>query len=270
MNDDITSLIGLKSTDVLTCTQVTKNDVWYFYVTLVNHGARCQDCGTFSTKIKEYRKKEIDHAVLLNKKAKIIYNARRFTCPNCGKTFFEENPFTDPGDFTSQATIKNVLILLKEYNQTFASVARQVNLSKTEVMHIFDEHVQVKRKPLDESICLDEFYFSRKAKKKFALMILSFSHGNIIDILPSREKHSLHSYFHDIPIEERNLVRYVSIDMYDTYRDICRTMFPNALICVDSFHVMKWVSKALDDVRIRILHKYEDEYGGARGSLRRN
>lgn len=66
----------------------------------------------------------------------------------------------------------NVLKLLKEYNQTFASVGRATGLTRAEVIKIFDEHVQVKRREFSECAGMDEFYFSRKASRKYALMIL--------------------------------------------------------------------------------------------------
>lgn len=94
MIDSITSFLGLKDSEVEYCKDVVKNNTTYFYVRLVNRGGRCKQCGTFTKDIKEYRNKKIVHSFLLNESSLIIYNARRFLCPKCGKTFYEDNPFS--------------------------------------------------------------------------------------------------------------------------------------------------------------------------------
>ena len=46
--------------------------------------------------------------------------------------------------------------------------------------------------------------------------------------------------------------------MNDNYRDLIPIFFKNATIVADSFHVVKHVSKALDDVRKRVMRRFED------------
>lgn len=258
MIDSITSLLGLKDKEVEYCKEVIKNKTHFFYIRLINRGMRCHNCGTYTRNIKEYRDKRIRHSILLNEPCEIIYNARRFVCPKCGKTFYENNPFTNQYSKISDYTIDNTLQLLKNYNETFSSVARKVNLSKTQVINIFDEHVQINRKELSLAIGIDEFYFSRHARRKYALMILSLNKGYVVDLLPSREKHRMRSYFHRIPKEERQTVKFVSIDMNENFREIVKDYFPWAKLCADPFHVMRLVNDALDKIRIKTLHQYDD------------
>lgn len=263
MSDSITSVIGLKETDVDYCREVLRKnkglDHHLIYVRLVNRGRFCPNCGSFTKRIKEYRTKNIEHATYLNERCTIIYSARRFLCTRCGTTFFEKDPFESQYSGISDKTVENILKLLKEYNQTFSSVAKAVGISKTEVIKIFDEHVQVERKPLSECVGMDEFYFSRHASHKYALLILSLNKGYVIDMRSSREKHRIISYFRSIPKEERDIVKYFSIDMNDNYREAISVCFPKALICIDPFHVIKNLNKALDNIRLRILRLYSDD-----------
>lgn len=259
MIDSITSLLGLKDREVEYCKEVVKNKTHFFYIRLVNRGQRCHNCGTYTRDIKEYRNKKINHAVLLNEPCVIVYNARRFKCPKCGTTFYENNPFTHQYSKISDTTIDNTLQLLKNYNETFSSVARKVNLCKAQVINIFDEHVQVERKELSSAIGVDEFYFSRHARKKYALMILSLNKGYVIDLLPSREKHRMRSYFHRTTKEERQNVKFVSIDMNENFREIVKDYFPWAKLCADPFHVIRLVNDALDKIRIKTLHQYDND-----------
>lgn len=263
MNDSITSIIGLREDEVEFCKEVISvkdgHDVHTFFVRLVNRGGRCLNCGTFTKNIKEYKERSIKHSIFLHDLCIIKYSSRRFLCPHCGTTFSEDNPFQKKYKALSDKTVDNALELLKNYNETFASVARKVHLSKTEVMTIFDEHVQVDRMPLSKSFAIDEFYFSRKARKKFAVMILSLDKGYVIDFLPNREKHSLISYFRSISLEECNQVQYISMDLFDNYRDAVSICFHNAKICADPFHVIKLINKALDNVRLDLLRHVQDK-----------
>ena len=195
----------------------------------------------------------------------VIYHQRRYICPHCGKTFVEFNSFIADHSHFSTITINNTLSLLKDYNQTFSSVSRLVNLSVTEVIDIFDRYVQIERKPLQEIICIDEFYFSRHSKNKFSCLLIGFKNGLILDVLESRKKSYLRNYFRMIDPKERNIVRFVSMDMYENYRDMINIYFPNVLCYVDSFHVIKNINDALNKIRCKVMNRYKhsktsDEY----------
>lgn len=238
---------------------VSKNNQNYYYITLVSRGNFCPECNTFSKKIHGYKNKTIKHSILLKEDLNIIYRQRRYICPNCNKTFIESNPFTSNHSKFTNMTITKTLQLLKDYNQTFSSVSRLVNLSVTEVIEIFDEYVQIKRKPLQEVICVDEFYFSRKSKNKYACLLIGFKNGLILDVIESRKKSHLRSYFRMIDENERNQVKFISMDMYENYRDIAKIYFPEAICCADSFHVVKNINDALDKIRCKVMNRYKND-----------
>ena len=65
--------------------------------------------------------------------------------------------------------------------------------------------------------------------------------------------------------KERNIVQFVSMDMYENYRDMINIYFPNVLCCVDSFHVIKNINDALNKIRCKVMNRYKhsktsDEY----------
>ena len=265
MIDSITSVFDLKESEVEVCVEQIKNKTHHYYIKLRNTGGRCLKCGTYTRKIKEYRKRTITHSIFLNEKAVIHYSARRFICPECGSTFFESNPFTSDYSNVSDKTVKNTLDLLKNYNETFSSVARKVDLSVSEVIRIFDQHVQPKRSRLSKCVGIDEFYFSRKAAKKYALMILSLDKGYVIDLRRDRIKSHLSSYFRNIPNEEKNIVQYISIDLNENYRELAEFWFPSAKVCADPYHVIKIINNALNEIRLTVMRRYasnkrSDEY----------
>ena len=59
-----------------------------------------------------------------------------------------------------------------------------------------------------------------------------------------------------IPREKRLKVKYITMDKWETYRDVSKVMFPNAKIAVDSFHVMQNINRAMNKIRYTIMTKY--------------
>ena len=53
-----------------------------------------------------------------------------------------------------------------------------------------------------------------------------------------------------IPLEERKKVKYVSFDMWETYRIVVKHVFPDACCISDHFHVIQELTRRVDRVRI--------------------
>ena len=72
----------------------------------------------------------------------------------------------------------------------------------------------------------------------------------LVDILPDRSQRTLADYFQGI--QNRKDVRYFVMDMNQVYRDLAHTYLPNATIVIDRFHVVRYVTWALENVRKRV------------------
>lgn len=236
----------------------------YIELRLKNRGCRCE-CGTFHTNVKEYRKKKIIHTAYAHQKCVVIFHHRRFICPKCGATHMEVNPFSSDNNRISDKTILNVLEDLERYNTTFNEAAENNHISVMGALKLFDRYCQMKRLKLPKVLCIDEIYFSRKRKKKYVLVLLNFRNRAIVDVLKDRDKHTISSYLSRISKLEKANVLYVCIDMTDNYRDVIRFRLPSAIIVADSFHVMNHLVDALDNVRLRVMRRFDgykksDEY----------
>ncbi len=259
MDIEIIPDTGIIEKDCESFRLVRDGDVSDYYVTMKNNGGHCPCCGAYVTKVKEYKRKKI----VIDKDRIIFYKARRYVC-KCNKTFYEDNPFSNERKKIGDRLIKCILEDLKRYNHTYLEAAQKYQISTTEVMDIFDCHVQIKRKSLREVISFDEFYFSRHSRNKYAFMILGLN-GEILDILKSRHKRKLLDYFKYIPVKERDRVKYVTMDMYENYREVIKRRLKQAIIVIDSFHVMSHINEALDELRLSVLRRYSkdmksDEY----------
>ena len=65
-------------------------------------------------------------------------------------------------------------------------------------------------------------------------------------------------YFMAYPLYERQKVKFVCCDMHGGYITLARECFPCATVCVDPFHVVRRVSDALDEVRIRVQRELQE------------
>ncbi|MBR3167665.1 MAG: ISL3 family transposase [Erysipelotrichaceae bacterium] len=239
--------------------QFEKKGVLYYEVKLINRGIICKGCGTYHTNVKEYIHKKIVHSIYYGKPCTILFKHRRFLCPKCGKTAMDRNPFCSESCRISDQTILNILSFLKRYNNPFRAAAEYFRVAVSEVIRIFDRYCQMDRNPFTKVMCFDEVYFSRKRKKKYVLVIINFFNRAIIDVLKDRDKRTIASYLKGIDLKERNRVEYACIDMNDSYREVLPRYLHNATIVADSFHVVKRVGKALDEVRKKVMRRYESD-----------
>ena len=87
-------------------------------------------------------------------------------------------------------------------------------------------------------------------------MIQDFHTGDPIDLLRSRRVNVTEPYFASLPPEERTAVKYLISDMYNQYISYVDKYFPNAVPVVDSFHVIQWIIRKIDNHIRQLLKKY--------------
>lgn len=84
---------------------------------------------------------------------------------------------------------------------------------------------------------------------KYQVALIDSKNHKIIDILPCRYKHELCDYFKKFSLSERSKVKYFITDLWETYKDISFTYFPNAKIIADRFHYFRYINNALNTIR---------------------
>lgn len=267
--DFITTMLNVQPEDLSSITSLKQEDgSIVLKIKLVPKYTLCPTCKS-PTKIHGYYSRKLTHSTLANRSCTIYYQQRRYRCPQCEISFCETNPFIDSSERLTFETKFNVLTELKYPEATYTSVARRYNLSVSKVIRLFDKHIDIQRKTLPEVLSIDEHYLPNSDQNaKYCCLFLDFLSGEMVDILPSRRKSYLVDYLGDIKnstirkdtgLSELNNVKYISIDMYDTYRDIAHIFFPKAKVCADSFHVLKHLTDDFRKVRMKCYKTTEDE-----------
>ena len=256
---DILSFFNLEDENIEDISLTNRDNLFIATVSLCPDYPPCPSCGFERVKIKDYTTKKINHSIFTDRECLINYKARRYRCPICKRSYYEHNPFTFRSSKISALTVQNILRDLKNPSDTFASVARRYHVSPTTAASIFDKHVQMARLPLPEYIAWDECYAFQHPhyNSKYVFTILDLVTLDPVDIFPSRKKEHLERYFREIPIEERQGVKMIATDMYHEFRSIIRKMFPQAIHCVDHYHVSQELSRKVDSVRLRVMNSIE-------------
>ena len=252
----VSALLNVDSRDIESVQSVNDGET-QIYVSLKRRDLICDKCrkplvlnGTFK------------RALIVPNKAfegvKVFIKAKRYRCFRCGYNVSDIGHMSPSNKKASYASIIEVMDLLLDPHMTFKAVSSITGISETSVIRIFDKHCHIPRITLPEVLCIDEVYTKNSDfNSKYLCIFYDFRKHNVVEILPSRRKDYLHMYLTNIPIEERRNVKYVCIDMYMPYKEIAQTYFKKAIICVDSFHVVKHINDDLNRLRIRYMKSYE-------------
>ena len=216
----------------------------------------CPICGSVdNSKLVSSKSQFIKYSSALENNITIKLYRRVYRC-SCGHYFKQDNPFAEEKRSTSIQKDLNILRQLKLINQTFSSVAKNNNVSVTYVTDVFDKKVDIRRLTLPHILCVDEVYAKRLSYHKYCFIAYDPRNRKIIDVLDSRHIDDTLNYFYAIPYEERKNVKFFSTDLYEPYRVLAQKCFPEAIICDDSFHVIKNISSFFHRIRIKVMKKY--------------
>ena len=218
----------------------------------------CPSCG-FKMHSRGIKKRTINHPIFQDNYALVlILKQRRWRCtnPECRYDISESFRFVNKNRRTTNATDMLIVDAYRNLMETSVSIANRFHVSDTYAHEVFDRYVKMDRLPLTDAISIDEVFLDMDEYCKYALLIQDFHTGDPIDLLRSRRVSVTEPYFVSIPPEERNAVKYLVSDMYNQYIAYVDKYFPNAVPVVDSFHVIQWITRLIDNYIRQLLKKY--------------
>jgi len=74
--------------------------------------------------------------------------------------------------------------------------------------------------------------------------------GSLLEVIDSHKSDEIIAVLKQQPQAMREQVKEVSVDMWGGFKKVINEVFPNALIVIDRFHVMKLVNQALNKLRL--------------------
>jgi transposase len=89
----------------------------------------------------------------------------------------------------------------------------------------------------------------RKGYRDFITMIANAETGNLLEVIDSHKQEEIIEALKQQPLEVREQVEEVSVDMWGGFPKVIAEVFPNAVVVIDRFHVMKLVNQRLNKLR---------------------
>ncbi len=102
---------------------------------------------------------------------------------------------------------------------------------------------------MPEKISLDEFS-KEKGKRKLVTVVSNIETASLLEVIDSHKSDEIIEVLKAQPTQMRENVKEVSVDMWGGFQKVIKEVFPNALIVMDRFHVVKLVNKALNKIRL--------------------
>lgn len=213
----------------------------------------CPCCGCKTSRVHDYRTQKIRDIDAFGKQVNIIINKRRYVCPNCGKRFAEEISFLPKYQRRTKRLTYFIIDKLRS-TLSFSHIAKEVGLSVTTVIRIFDI-INYTKPEMPKVIGIDEFK-GNTGSEKYQCILTDIENHKVIDVLPNRYEYSLIDYFKGT---DREHTEYFVSDMWTTYSNIASTYFKKATYVIDKYHFARQVTWAFESVRKSVQKKFIKE-----------
>jgi transposase len=256
--NNITDLLDLEDTDIIISDIQIQGQTKTITLETPPIAHFCPSCG-FRMHSRGIKKRTINHPILQDNYSLIlILKQRRWRCtnPECLYDTSESFKFVNKQRRTTNATDMLIVDAYRNLLETSASIAKRFHVSDSHAHEVFDRYVKLDRLSLTDAISVDEVHLDMDDDCRYALVIQDFHTGDPIDLLRSRRTSVTEPYFVSIPKDERNQVKYLISDMYNPYIAYVEKYFPNAVPVVDSFHVIQWIIRMIDNYIRQLIKKY--------------
>ena len=193
----------------------------------------------------------------------LFLDKQRFFCKHCNKTFTATTNFVDFHKQISNDTNLNIKLELMQKGSE-KDIAKRNNVSPKHVNIIMDQIAKdtlIKGNgKLPEIMGIDEFNATKDTISKLAFIIVDQTKHNIFDINNSRLSLDIEKYFKRYSKDERDKVKFITMDLYKPYYTLMQKLFKNAILISDRFHIALQIRNALDNTRVKLCTKSNPNY----------
>jgi transposase len=176
-------------------------------------------------------------------------DAPRVNCPEHGPTVAEV-PFARHDSWFSRAfedlvvfdaIVSNKLAAARRYGVSWRAVDHMCIRVATEALGRVDLLEGL------VAIAIDEVKY--KKGQRYLTVVCDHLTGRVIWAAKGRTKATVGAFFDALGTERAEKLQFVTCDGAEWIRSVVAERAPEATICLDTFHLIGWATKALDDVR---------------------
>ncbi|NJK99665.1 MAG: ISL3 family transposase, partial [Spirulinaceae cyanobacterium SM2_1_0] len=245
MNTHLDALLNLPWVTVETCS--TQEQAIDLRLEVLKDTCECPHCSQTSREVNQVRYRTVRDLSIAGRASYLEIPSRQFYCQGCQKYFTENLGFVEPRRAYTQRYEEDIYQRVQQSSLT--QVGCEEGLTFDAVEGIF-KHQCSKKKELKpaKKLSIDEFSH-RKGRGKFATVVSDIEAGELVEVMDTHEQDAIIETLSKLPLEWRQAVEEVSVDMWGGFPKVIQEVFPNAQVVIDRFHVMKAVMEDLDRVR---------------------
>ena len=223
--------------------------------------ATCPNCMEATAKVNQTESRKVQDLKISEREVWLHIKVRQFFCPTCNRYFFDNPEWIEKGKSYTKRQSKWIFELCKK--QCFTQVGALVNLSYKTVERLFyheaENQINLKKRYAQvRKLGIDEIS-QNKGKKNYACVLVDLERGIQLDVLPNRKKATLIAHFQSLGEEFCHQIEVVCSDIWKTYINVAKELFPNAEIVIDRFHVVKALNDVLDFLRKKLRREFKNE-----------
>ena len=229
----------------------------------------CPHCGVVNESFNDIikwnfkRNCKIKVTKVANYNAILLLDKQRFYCKHCNRTFTASTNVVDfHKQISNDTRLSIILELMNKGSEKDISIRNNVSTNSTNRIldEISNDTIVKNNGLLPEILGIDEFSATKDTISKMAFIIINQTNRNIFDINNSRHSNDIDKYFRNYSKKERDKVKFITLDLYKPYYKLMHSLFRNAILIPDRFHIVVQVRNALDKTRIKLCTKSNPNY----------
>lgn len=205
----------------------------------------CQNCGSDNLVGFGRNEQLIRDLQIHGKRVGIYVDTRRYQCRSCNKTFYERLPNVDDKRMMTSRLVE--WVGKQSVKRPFSHIAEEIGINEMTVKNVFNDYINELEKTVrfetPQWMGIDEIHIIKKPR----CVVSNIEHNTVVNVLRDRNKKTVIDYLSKL--KGRELVKYVTMDMWEPYKDAVRVVMPQSTIVIDKFHVVRMANVCLETVR---------------------
>lgn len=208
----------------------------------------CKHCGCVG-RLYRHGVMTLDYKHLPAYRRRVIIRAKvaRYRCRECGKTMMQPLTDMDPARGMTKDLVE--WIGYASIDNTYASIARELDVDEKTVRNISDEYIDRKMAEhvIEAPLVLGVDELTLMGRKRS--IFVDINGKKLLDIIESMDQGAISRWIARLPNKQN--VRIVTMDMWGAYSTVVEDLLPKAKVVVDKWHVVSKANGKLDLVRNR-------------------
>ena len=250
----IINLLGIKDKNIIILDYLDAGTHKEIIAKLDYPTPKCLDYQEQMAKYDFQKESKIPYLECAGYKTLIRLRKRRFRCKVCGKMAVAETSLVKKNHQIS--TIVNQKITQKLIEKIpMTAIAESLSISTSTVIRKLKEFkFKTDLSSLPTHMSWDEYGFK---KGKMSFIAQDFDSRKIVAILDGRTQVTIRNHFLRYSRQVGSRVKVIIMDMFSSYYDIARKLFPNAKIVLDRFHIVQHLNRAISRIRVQIMNQFD-------------